>query len=157
MTDILDYDHEDRGEAFGALVKKAISYSERHNITSVAAAMGMTYQAFYQRLDGRTAFSADEIRRLIACFPDASIVSYLLRGTAFIAADRVDPDRSHEEEKIYKAVHRTVLEASDVLRVVDIALRDGKIDHREAITITEQIEEAERSLVSLREYIASLK
>ena len=118
-----DINRKDRGKYFGSLVNTAITNSERHDKASVAKCLGISYHAFYQRLQGTTAFSADEIRRLITCFPDPSLVSYLLKGTPFVAAERIDADRSREEEAIYQAAHRIVLEASDVLRVIDDALR----------------------------------
>ena len=147
----------DRGKRFSFLVRQAITKSERHQIATVADGTGMSYHAFYQRLEGKTPFSADEIRRLIACFPDPALVTYLLKDTAYVAAERIDTVRTHEEEAIFQAAHRIVFEATDVLEVVDIALRDHRIDRRDAASITKEIEEAERSLISLREYISRLK
>ena len=152
-----DDDAHDRGEHFAFLVKMAIKASKRYDNDSVAKKMGLSYHAFHQRLDNKTMFSADEIRRLIASFPEATIVSYLLRGTEFVAAERIRADRSEEEEAVYQAAHRIVFEATDVLRVIDEALADEFIDHRDAATITKEIEEAERSLVSLREFVRARK
>ncbi|SNY92096.1 hypothetical protein SAMN04515647_2344 [Cohaesibacter sp. ES.047] len=152
-----DLDARDRGEQFAFLVKMAIKANKRHDNASVAKNMGLSYHAFHQRLDGKTIFSADEIRRLIACFPDAAIVSYLLRGTRFVAAERITAGLSEEEEAIYQAAHRIVFEASDVLRVVDQALNDGHISTRDVVTINGEIEEAERSLVSLKDFVDTLK
>ena len=145
----------DRGEQFSFLVRQAITRSERHNIKTIAQQMGLSYQAFYQRLNGTTAFTADEIRRLILVFPDPSIVTYLLRGTAYIAAERIHDAENGPEESLYQAAHRVVLEASDVLREIDIALRDHRIDHRDTAIIVKEIEDAERSLISLRTFIIS--
>lgn len=151
-----DVQVKDRGAQFSFLVRQAITRSERHDIKSIARRMGLSYQSFYQRLNGTTPFAADEIRRLIAVFPDPSIVSYLLRGTAYIAAERLDEDDGGRdpEETLYQAAHRVVLEASDVLREIDLALRDHRIDHRDTAAIVKEIEDAERSLISLRTFIA---
>nr|WP_321458179.1 phage regulatory CII family protein [uncultured Cohaesibacter sp.] len=148
---------KDRGKQFGFLVRKAIAESNRYDIASVAKGIDMSYQAFYQRLQGNTPFSADEIRRLIAFFPAPALVGYLLKGTAFVAAERIDNKEACGEDHIFQAAHRIVFEASDVLEVIDQALKDKKIDHREVITIMEAIDDAERSLLSLREFVASLK
>lgn len=149
-----DFDEKDRGAYFSFLVRKAISRNERHNNTTVAKGVGMPYQAFYNRIQGSTPFSADEIRRLIAVLPDASLASYLLLETPYVAAERIDTDRVHEADAMYQAAHRVMFEASDVLREVDMALEDNRIDHRDAASIVEQIEDAERSLISLREYLS---
>ena len=151
-----DVQVKDRGAQFSFLVRQAITRSERQDIKTVARHMGLSYQSFYQRLNSTTPFTADEIRRLIAVFPDPSIVSYLLRGTTYVAAERLDEDEgvSDPEETLYQAAHRVVLEASDVLREIDLALRDHRIDHRDTASIVKEIEDAERSLISLRTYIA---
>ncbi|WP_114009815.1 phage regulatory CII family protein [Cohaesibacter intestini] len=145
---------KDRGAQFSFLVRQAISRSERYDIKTIAKRMGLSYQAFYQRLNGSTPFAADEIRRLIAVFPDPSIVSYLLRGTAYVAAERIGETEGDPEDTLYQAAHRVVLEASDVLREIDVALRDHRIDHRDTASIVKEIEDAERSLISLRTFIA---
>ncbi|WP_316859334.1 phage regulatory CII family protein [uncultured Cohaesibacter sp.] len=151
-----DLKTRDRGKQFGSLVRKAIDTSERYNIEGVAAGIDMSYQSFYQRLQGKTPFSADEIRRLIAFFPDPSLVSYLLKGTSYVAAERIEPGSDSHEDHIFKAAHRIVFEASDVLEVIDQALKDQRIDHRERATIMQEIDEAERSLLSLREFVSSM-
>lgn len=145
---------KDRGEQFAFLVRQAITRSQRHDIKTVAKHMGLSYQAFYQRLNGSTPFAADEIRRLIAVFPDPAIVSYLLRGTAYIAAERIEDGDRDPQDTLYQAAHRVVLEASDVLREIDVALKDQRIDHRDTACIVKEIEDAERSLISLRTFIA---
>ena len=149
-----DIKQQDRGEYFASLVSKAIANSDRYKRSSIAKGIGMSYPSLDNRLHARTPFSADEIRRLIAFFPDPSLVSYLLRGTAFIAAERIEAGITEEEEAIFKAAHRIVLEASDVLRAVDEALLDRRIDHRDAAKICEEVEDAERGLISLRDYIS---
>ena len=148
---------KDRGKHFGFLVRKAITESNRYDIASVAKGTDMSYQSFYQRLQGLTPFSADEIRRLIAFFPDPSLVSYLLKGTAFVAAERIEAEPEKSEDHIFQAAHRIVFEASDVLETIDQALKDRRIDHREAVTIMAAIDDAERSLISLREFVAGMK
>nr|WP_319390222.1 phage regulatory CII family protein [uncultured Cohaesibacter sp.] len=148
---------KDRGKHFGFLVRKAITESKRHDIASVAKGTDMSYQSLYQRLQGTTPFSADEIRRLIAFFPDPSLVGYLLKGTPFVAAERLEAEEGSSEDHIFRAAHRIVFEASDVLEAIDLALKDRRIDHREAVTIMQAIDDAERSLLSLREFVAGIK
>ena len=148
---------KDRGKHFSFLVRQAIANDPRFRISTVAKGMGLSYHAFYQRLEGKTSFSADEIRRLIACFPDPSLVSYLLKGTVYIAAERIHAERPDEEDVLYRAAHRIIFDASDVLRQVDIALKDSRLDHRDAAAITRKIDDAERSLVTLRNHISSLQ
>lgn len=54
------------------------------------------------------------------------------------------------EEQIHRGATRIVIEATDVLESVEAALRDGRIDHRDALMLRQEIEVAERALASLR-------
>ena len=143
----------DRGEEFASIAHRIFVTERRFSLEQVAAKMGLTYDALYARLRNRIRFTADEIRLLLAAAPDGRLVSYLLRDSPFVAAERIDPGLDDEEEQVLRATHRIVVEATDVLEAVDTALRDHKIDHRDARLINDEIEVAERALVSLRKRI----
>jgi len=141
---------EDRGAAFAALVHQVVIDERRHAAKAVAAALGLSEPAFYARTANRVPFSADEIRALIAAAPDPRLVAYLLRGTPYVAAERPAADGTPMEEQIHRGATRIVIEATDVLESVETALRDSRIDHRDAMLLRQEIEIAERALASLR-------
>ncbi len=139
-----------RGCDFAALAHAAIIVEQRYPLEETAAALGLTYHALYARLSNRVAFSAEEIRALVTAAPDPRFVAYLLRGTPFVAADRLPPE-AETAETIHRGATRLVIEATDVLEAVETALRDGRLDHREARHIRNEVEVAERALATLRE------
>ncbi|NOD62113.1 MULTISPECIES: phage regulatory CII family protein [unclassified Ruegeria] len=143
-----------RGADFASLVHRILTTDTKYSSKNIAAQMGMKYDAFYSRLRNRTLFSADEIQDLIRVMPDVRLVAYLLEETRFVAADRVSTEGDVEEEHLYRATNRIVLEASEVMRAMHQALADHTVDHQEAIKIRLEIEEAERALVALRVHIS---
>lgn len=141
---------EERGAAFAALVHQVVIDERRFPAKAVAAALGLSEHVFYARTSNRVPFSAEEIRALLAAAPDPRLVAYLLRGTPYVAADRLSTDAEPVEQQIHRGATRIVIEATDVLESVEAALRDGRIDHRDAVMLRQEIEVAERALASLR-------
>jgi hypothetical protein len=81
-------------------------------------------------------FTAEEIRKPIAVAPDPRFVAYLPDGTPFIAADG---SVSAEGESVGNSLLRTAMnmvrEAFDAAEAIEVAIRDDRIDHREALVI----------------------
>ena len=149
----------DRGQEFADLAYTIIVAERRFSAKAVAIDMGLGYDALHSRIINRTAFTAEEIRRLIRAAPDPRFASWLLRGTPFVAADRAGADESFADpdiEAIHLAATRIVLEAADVLEAVEVGLRDHRIDHRDARAIRNEVETAERALASLGEHLRRL-
>lgn len=146
----------DRGRGFSRIVYQLLVVEKRLTMEQAATGVGLGYDALHARVHGRTLFSADEVAKLIAVLPDPRLVSYLLNQSRFIAIERVEQPLSDPEDEIFRATHRILIEAADVLEAVDDALKDRRIDHREALSIQKEIEIAERALVSLREHVRSL-
>lgn len=145
----------ERGQDFADLVYQIVIAEKRIAAERLAAAMGLAYNAFYARIRNRVSFSADEIRSLISVMPDPRLASYLLRGTRFVPADRVEGILADDVREIHRAATRIVIEATDVLETVEVALTDGRLDHRDAMLVRRDIEIAERALATLREHVRS--
>ncbi|GJE25732.1 phage regulatory CII family protein [Methylobacterium organophilum] len=147
-----------RGEEFAQLAHRILVTEGIYSLHDTARRLGWDYHVLHARVSNRVVFSADEICRLISVVPDPRLVSCLLRGTRFVAAERVEPDpvTQASREAIYRASHRMIIEAADVIEAIDDALQDGHIDHREAITVRREIESAERALASLGEHIRQI-
>lgn len=139
-----------RGGEFAQLVHSIVIAEKKPPASHAAAAMGLDYHTFYARITNRVPFTAEEIRELLRAVPDPRLVSFLLRGTPYVPADRSEPLREGDEEAIHRGATRIVIEATDILEAVETALRDGKIDHRDVIAIRSEIEIAERALATLR-------
>ena len=146
-----------RGKEFADLAHQIIINDPKWDAASVARAMGMDYHGLYARLCNRTMFSAEEINRLLKVVPDPRFVSHLLRDTPFVAADRTAIGEGDEVfDSMLRMAIRMIGEASDVAESIECALRDGRVDHREAPLILAEIEEAERALASLQRHVRKL-
>ena len=119
-------------------------------LKDVAKRMGMQYATLHARLHQRVVFSPEEVRDLIGAAPDIRLIEFFLDDTPFIAVDRTALPEGSEIETLHLGATRTVLEAADVLRAVETALDDARIDHRERAKIGKEIAEAEHALAALR-------
>lgn len=143
-----------RGEEFADLVHRILVTDDRYSLATAASSMGLLYQTLYAKVRNRTTFSAEEIRGLIRAVPDPRIISYFLEGTAFVPVER-PPSRVEggAAPELLPAAHRLVFGASDVLRLIATALRDGNIPRHEAIKIEAELDALERVVLGLREQV----
>jgi hypothetical protein len=143
----------DRGSEFAHIAYTLLIVEKVITVEDVAKAIGMTYATLHSRLIGRSPFSADEIRALIQVVADPRLVSYLLDGTGFVAAERLQSG-GVTAEKAQMAVQRgatkVVVDAAGILELVDASLVGGGLDHRQRRLLLGDITEAERALASLR-------
>ncbi len=140
-----------RGRAFADIVYTILVVERAYPVEVIANAMGMNYAAFHSRLISRTCFSADEIRDLLEAIPDPRLASYLLDRSIFLPAERSsDADQAEPAASLQRGATRVVIEATDVLELMDAALAGGGIDHRKQRLLLKEIEETERALASLR-------
>lgn len=140
-----------RGEDFAALVYKILVIEKKPTLETVAEKLEMKYSTLYARVNARVPFSAEEINRLIAIVDDKRLCDFLLRGTGFIAVERIDEiDDVDPLESVRSGATASLLEASDVLREVELGLSDQRIDHRDRTRIEAEIDDAERALAGLR-------
>ena len=145
-----------RGKDFADLVYRILISEKQRAIEDVSQDLGMKYQTFYSRINGRVPFSADEINALLRTIPDKRLADLLLHGTGFIAVEREDAKGPINLESVRSGATATLLEASDVVREVEAGLLDNVIDHRDRARIDAEIQDAERALASLREKLSRL-
>lgn len=146
----------ERGREFADIVYTILVVEKTPGIEVAAAALGMTYAVMHSRLINRTCFSADEMNALIRAVPDVRLVSYLLEGTDFVAADRPLQDVHPEIAEtmgiagLQRGATRVVVDATGILELVDAALAGGGLDHRKEAMVLKEIEATERALATLR-------
>jgi hypothetical protein len=145
----------DRGRGFADIAYTILVVEKTPSVERAAALLGMEYATLHSRLIGRTCFSADEIRDLICAVPDARLVSCLLEGSRFVAAERLPADEKPRDAQaasrsIQSGAARVVVSAADVLEIVDASIAGGNIDHRAEVLVLKEIDETERALASLR-------
>lgn len=154
-----------RGRDFSDVVYTLLIVEKVRRVEEVADAMGMTYAALHARIINRTCFSADEIRSLITEVPDARLVNYFLEESSFIPAVRLGHSEAHDMlssitnklEATQRGANRVIIDATDVLEIIDAGIASGKIDHRIARLALTAIDATERALASLRLMLDALR
>jgi hypothetical protein len=142
-----------RGKDFADLVHRILVNDRQFNLAITASGMGMAYDTLYSRLNSRTCFSAEEIRKLIKTVPDPRIISYFLDETTFVAVERPILPENAQMESLLPTAYRLVHGASDILELIAGALRDGRVDHRETAKIEKELDAVERVILALREKV----
>lgn len=140
-------------ESFASVAHRILISEKRGAVREVAASVGLTPECLYNRLHDRTPFQIEEVRKLLAAVPVADLANCVLARSPFFAAEKSGAESEFGVNMLHGAT-RSVLEAADVLRTIQAALEDGRIDHRERPIILKQIEEAERALASLKQVAA---
>ncbi|WP_374129766.1 phage regulatory CII family protein [Sphingomonas sp. 28-62-20] len=134
---------------FALLAYQLIIVEKKVPLADLALKIGMSYSALHSRLNRRTRFHPDEIRRLIACLPDQRLVQYFTADSPFVVAARADPLKD-DVASIRTAVARAMRETIDVMSVVVTSLESGlTLDHRDRATILKEVHEAESAMASV--------
>ena len=143
-----------RGHDFARLAHNILVVEKRYSLKVVASRMNIGYDTLHGRINNRVPFTAEEIRALLAAAPDPRFATFLLLGTPFVPADRMpDATGPSGQDSLRASVIRMLLEAGDAADAIERAIADGRIDHREAITIMDEISTAERAIATLREHV----
>lgn len=149
----------ERGRDFADIAYTLLVVEKLQRIEDVADAIGMSYASLHARLINRTAFSADEIKAIIARVPDIRLIEYFLEGTDFIPVHRqvaryegagTHSPTATDVVSVQRAASRVIIDATDVLEFVDAGVAGGHIDHRIARLALRAVKATERALASLR-------
>ena len=140
---------------FAELVHLILVHERGHSLKEVAELLGMKYHTFYARLRGRAAFTPEDVQTLIRVIGDPRVPNFLLTDTGFIAVEQAEAEGEHVYD-LHRGATRSVIEVTDVLRTVERALANNRIDHIDRVNIRKEIDEAERALAALRNRLETL-
>jgi len=139
------------------LLHKIFVSEKQPTVEEAGKRIGMKYDTLYSRLNNRVPFRPEEVRDLLRVCGDVRVAAWLLEGSRFMAVERPDEDivsgRSEGVRRLHKSATRTVIEAVDLLREVERAISDDKIDHNDLREISEALADAEQALGALRAHI----
>jgi hypothetical protein len=140
--------------AFAGLAYTVLVIDKVAAVREVAARMGMTQDALYGRLRGRSVFRPREVQALIAAVPDQRLIRFFADDSVYIVARRPRP--GPQKTTVEAALAETLREAADLMHVVAEAVRDGlPFDHRDIARILTQVKEAETATANLRAAVES--
>lgn len=131
-----------RTEEFAAVLHRILARERSRSMRDVAAALGLSYPAFYARISGRVPFSTVEIQRVLQEVPDPRLADALLAGTPFGAFLRARLTGGRAGEDALGTALRAMQEV--------LALVQGLSAAEEASALQQHLDEAERALAILR-------
>ncbi|SDH79550.1 hypothetical protein [Roseospirillum parvum] len=140
----------DRGREFAELVHNLLVVRKLVEVQAAADGLSLSYHALHARISGRTPFSADEIRSLVAMLPDGDLLRYFTRNTDLLVLDRRDFGQQEGLGDLRGSAVRTMIEATDILKAVHEALADGRLDHLDRGRIGREVDACERALAGIR-------
>ncbi|MBU1345582.1 MAG: hypothetical protein KKA16_01380 [Alphaproteobacteria bacterium] len=118
----------------------------------VADRIGLSSGALYGRLRGRSAFRAEEIRRLIAAVPDQRLIRFFADDSLYVIAQR--PRSELPKQSLQAATAAILREAIDIMEVVSDALARGlPMAWRDRRRMLAEVKEAETATANLRAVI----
>jgi DNA gyrase/topoisomerase IV subunit A len=142
---------------FARLVYQLVIVEKSKNLTEIATALNLNYDAMHSRVNNRVHFKPGEIREILKILPDSRLVMHFLKETPFVIAERADPDPETDSEDVMSLTHRSLFQIVEVLKKVRESLDDGLIDHRERLQLLGDIETTEIALASLKEAVEALQ
>lgn len=152
----------DDASDFQSLLYTLLILEKIRPVKQVAADLDLKYDAFYARVQGKTPFRIEEVRRLLQVIPDDRLAAFLLDGTPYLAAPRPQYDPgAPPAEPTHTGLRWTVadvmVQVSEIIKEIDQSFEDAKLDHRDRRRIAEAIADAEQSLGTLRAHVGVLE
>lgn len=135
--------------AFASLAYTVLVIEKIAQVRDVAARIGMTPDALYGRLRGRSVFRPNEVQALIEAVPDQRLIRFFADDSVYIVAKRPKP--GPQKATVEAALAETLREAADLMHVVAEAVRDGlPFDHLDIARILGEVKQAETATANLR-------
>ena len=138
-----------------AALLHSLYVTERNpSLKEMSRRIGFEYHTLYSRVIGRVVLRPEEIRLLIRESGDIRLAEWLLEDSPFMPVYRPDADIVDGQSEGVRRLHRTathaVIEAVELLREVELAIEDDKVDHNDLREIKEALTDAEQALGTLR-------
>jgi hypothetical protein len=118
-------------------------------MTEIAGRMGLAYNTFYSRINGRVVFSPEEVRTLIAAAPDRRFAEYFLEDSPFKLSLR-EPGDIAETSRDAKILTLLTM-AAGVLEAAQTLAKDADHSASDEPAFDHALDRSERALDALRE------
>jgi hypothetical protein len=144
--------------SFSNLVKKVMQDREV-TMQALSGMIDMKYDALSSRFRSNgSPFSPDEVRNIIGAMPDVRLVNYILSGTDYIGAERVDEEDNpvHAMRDLRETAIRMSIEAADANHAILRALADNKICHKDYIVLEQELEIAEAAVATVKQHVRTM-
>jgi hypothetical protein len=145
-----------RSDEFSQLLRKIVIHEQRGVLKELAASLGLSYGAFYNRLKGRAEFNPHEINILLRELPDTRLVDCLLAGTDFqVLRKPADPSQDSDRDITEIALASGARTLAAVGATLD-GLGHRGLDRALVIHIEAMICDAQQQLQALKAALARI-
>ncbi len=135
---------------FAKLVRQILIREQRASAREVAAALGLSYGALHNRLNGRAQFNPDEITRLLCELRDIRLVDCLLGQSGFLAVRSPETGEPHLDRTAAEIGFVCVKEVLSSLQGITDSAARHSLDRTQRAEIDEHIHSAQRELAALQ-------
>jgi len=136
--------------SFSQVVRGIVIHERRGALRDIAATLGLSYGAFYNRLTGRAEFNPREINVLIKELADPRLVESLLKGTGFRGLRVTAAGSRRPEREVLDIAMSCALESLNIVRVTMDALKNHDLGRDKSLEIEGIISHAQNELSSLQ-------
>ncbi|MFC1672665.1 phage regulatory CII family protein [Pseudomonadota bacterium] len=147
----------ERGVEFAQLMSGLITVQKRYTVEELMPVLGLSKDQVYARIrqDNPTAFSVDEIQKLLAYTKDIEIASEVFMKTPFMAAFQPNHSSSTEgdAELVKDAAVSADIEMGHIVEAVIGGLQDGRICIHDKKRIEAEIADSEHSIATLKAHV----
>ena len=147
----------ERGAEFAQFMSGQITLHKRYNVDELAPALGLSTDQLRARIrqDNPTAFSVDEIQKLLNHTKDVKIAAEIFKNTPFMAAFRPNHNTAVEGDSslVQNAAVNADIESGHIVETIVSALQDGRIDIHDKKKIEEEIADSEHSMATLKAHV----
>lgn len=149
----------ERGVEFAQFMSGLITVQKRYTVEELMPVLSLSKDQIYARIrqDGPTAFSVDEIQRLLAYTKDIEIASEVFMKTPFMAAFKPNHSSNVEGDAdlVKDAAVAADIEMGHIVEAVIAGLQDGRICIHDKNRIQMEIQESEQSIATLKAHVDS--
>jgi hypothetical protein len=140
-------------DPFTQLVRKIVIHERRGMLRELARLAGLSYGAFYNRLNGRAEFNPREINMLLRQLDDWRLVDCLLDGTTFHVIRQQDLDAGGMNDDVLTVALACATDTLDAVRTTLDASRKGAVPGDDRARIDHMFLRIQIELQRLRELL----
>jgi hypothetical protein len=137
-------------EQFSQVVRKIVIYERRGALRELAAELGLSYGALYNRLNGRAEFNPREINMLLRKLADSRLVDCLLADSTFVAIRKPEIPVPQSGEDLVDIALSCATETFLAIQATIEAVRGSGLDRKRGIEIEGSICRAQQKLSLLQ-------
>ena len=137
-------------DEFSQLVRKIVIYEHRGVLGKLASALGLSYGAFYNRLNGRGAFDPHEVNLLLHELEDPRLVDCLLSGTEFQALRKTSTFGAHSDRDVIEIALSCALKTLNAVQATVQAITCSGFDRENSMQIETTMGHAQHELSMLQ-------